>query len=190
MTATYSPIPELNLLHDFAADHPEFSDGFEFYAYDRPDAGLVEWFDMKGDEPGIRDFLDRVVPFAQATGGGSFYAIWRCDDRADLATLPVVLFGDEGELDVVGSGLRDLFRLLALDDERFYVDEDDDYPASAHHGEYVAWLDATFGLAPPADPDAILDLARAEHGEPFVEWLIATVPTKLDLSDFRHGLGR
>ncbi|GIG66651.1 hypothetical protein [Phytomonospora endophytica] len=185
----YSPIPELNLLHDFAEAHPYFSEGFEFYDFDRPDAGLVEWFDMKGDEPGVGVFLDGLMPFAQATGGGSFYALWRCDDRADLATLPVVFFGDEGDLDVVGAGLRDLFRLLALDDEMLGAADGNDL-SSDHHGDYVAWLAATFGLTPPADPDALIGMARAEHGEPFVEWLIATVPTRLDLTDFRHGLGR
>ncbi|HEY1174566.1 MAG TPA: hypothetical protein VGF17_00285, partial [Phytomonospora sp.] len=144
----YSPIPELNLLHDFAEAHPYFSEGFEFYDFDRPDAGLVEWFDMKGDEPGIGDFLDRLLPFAQATGGGSFYALWRHDDRADLGALPVVFFGDEGALDVVGTGLRDLFRLLALDDETLGSTEEDG-PHSDDHDAYVGWLSATFGLTPP-----------------------------------------
>jgi len=184
----YSPIPELNQLHAFAAEYPEFSDGFEFYAYDHPDAGLVSWFDMKGDEPGIRDALDRLIPFAQATGSGSFYAIWRVDDRTDLATLPVILFGDEGDLDVVGRGLRDLFRLLAVDDEQFYIDGD--YPPSTYHDEYVAWLAENFGLTPPDDPDLLVNPARAEFARPFVEWVIATVPTALDLTHFRQEFGR
>lgn len=185
----YSPIPELNELHAFAAEHPEFSDGFEFYDFNRSDAGLVEWFDMKGDEPGIRDFLDRLIPFAQATGSGSFYALWRVDDRADLATLPVVFFGDEGDLDVVGRNLRDLLSLLALDNE-WLSSRHEDEEASEDNEAYVVWLAENFGLSAPEDPDALIGLARAEFAGPFVEWLIATVPTKLDLTDFRQEFGR
>ncbi|GAA2878712.1 hypothetical protein GCM10010517_40800 [Streptosporangium fragile] len=32
----------------------------------------------------------RSVPFTRASDSGSFYALWPCDDREDLATLPVI----------------------------------------------------------------------------------------------------
>ncbi|MEV0116529.1 hypothetical protein AB0H77_25305 [Streptomyces sp. NPDC050844] len=187
---TYSPIPELNLLKEFdesPAGRSGFADGFEFYTYDRRDAGLVEWLGLDQEKP----FLDRLIPFAQATGSGSFYALWRCDDREDLATLPVVFFGDEGDLDVVARGLRELFQLLALDDE-WYLDEEkgDEEVPSAGHEEYLAWLERHFGLAAPKDPDVILEAAGDEYGARFLHWLIPHVPEDIaetlreDLSAF------
>ncbi|MEV2249554.1 hypothetical protein AB0I94_03180 [Streptomyces sp. NPDC050147] len=179
MGSAYSPIPELNLLKEFH-DGPGkagFADGFEMYAYGWRDAGLVQWLDMT-DSPELRVRLDRLVPFAQATGSGSFYALWRCDDRADLATLPVVLFGDEGDLDVVASGLRDLFRLLAIDHE-WYLPEwewDADEEHSPGHGEYLDWLEERFGLTAPEDGDLIIDRARDEYGMRFMEWLLEFCP--------------
>src|SRR5689334_19351679 len=87
----YSPVPELNLLKGF-----QDRVGFEDYA---EGFGLTDYNDTSGlragwsKDPG---FLARLVPFAQANGTGSFYALWRLDDRADLAGLPIVVFGDEG----------------------------------------------------------------------------------------------
>ncbi|GHG99421.1 hypothetical protein GCM10018780_26100 [Streptomyces lanatus] len=61
------------------------------------------------------NLLDRLIPFAYATHSGSFYALWRCDDRTDLATLPVIFFGDEGDLYVEAANLRELLRTRALE---------------------------------------------------------------------------
>ncbi|MDP9795316.1 hypothetical protein J2S43_003828 [Catenuloplanes nepalensis] len=63
----------------------EYADGF----------GLDDWDDKSGLEADWSkdpEFLSALIPFARATGGGSFYALWRIDDRADLAALPVVAF--------------------------------------------------------------------------------------------------
>jgi hypothetical protein len=187
MSAEYSPIPELNLLKDYE-DRWYVSQGFEFFEYNRRDAGLVEWFGV-GSQPELHGWLDRLVPFAQATGSGSFYALWRCDDREDLATLPVVRFGDEGGLDIVASGLRDLFRLLALDDEWLRLpDEDEEEEEDEEEREarmevrerYLDWLDRTFGLTWPEDPDAIQDAAMLEHGQRFADWLRQFAPGAAD----------
>ncbi|MEX3105965.1 MULTISPECIES: hypothetical protein [unclassified Streptomyces] len=134
MNTTYSPVPELNLLKDFQDEvgYENFADGF----------GLTEYGDVSGLVAGWSDdpeFTGGLIPFAQATGGGSFYALWRLDDRTDLATLPVVVFGDEGGQHVVARDLRELFRLLGFDTEisvdwdsaYFYRAEDD--PHSAYH---------------------------------------------------------
>ncbi|MEO3761969.1 hypothetical protein [Streptomyces sp. B8F3] len=177
MTDAYSPVSELNLLKEFS-DGPGdayFSDGFEFYRYGRPDAGLVETLSPETREEEARGHLDRLIPFAQATASGSFYALGHCDDRADLATFPVVRFGDEGDLDII-DGLRNLFRLLTIDDEWFCpwdeereADPDEEY--SPGHEAYVVWLEETFGLTPPTDAEAdeILGSGGKKYGTRFVE---------------------
>lgn len=185
----YSPIPELNQLKEFYDGPGEwaFSDGFEFYEYNRAEAGLVEWLCLEKRAEEARPFLDRLVPFAQATGSGSFYALWRCDDREDLATLPVIMFGDEGDLDIIG-GLRELFRLLALDDE-WYLPDAGQEPSDGH-AAYVVWLEENFGLRAPDDADEILVPARKQYGEAFVDWLATFVPGEIDLESWRGFFGR
>lgn len=173
MSDAYSPIPELNLLKEFYDQQPALSDGFEMYAYGQPDDVFVHWLDMSGSQdPELAGHLARLVPFAQASGSGSVYALWRCDDRDDLGTLPVIRFGDEGDLDVVACGLRDLFRLLAVDDEWYMLDDgEDDEERSIDHADYLVWLRRTFGLTRPDDPRAIIDAATAEYGHRFADWL-------------------
>lgn len=197
MTDAYSPIPELNLLKEFSEGPggPFFSHGFEFYEYDRPDAGLVEWLCLKGREEEVRGHLDRLTPFASATGSGSFYALWHCDDRADLAALPVILFGDEGGLDIV-DGLHDLFRLLAVDDEFFTPwdgerEADPDEEHSPGHEAYVAWIKEMFGLTPPTDAEAdeITLSGRERYGARFLDWLEEFASQKLDFDSWRKELG-
>ncbi|MFF7650318.1 hypothetical protein ACFZCY_10720 [Streptomyces sp. NPDC007983] len=109
MSDAYSPIPELNALKEFedSLGGQFFAPGFEMFAYNDD----LDWF--CGDAPDA--YLDRLIPFAYATGSGSYYALWRCDGRAGLATLPVLGFGDEGGLWVEACDLRGLFRLLAAE---------------------------------------------------------------------------
>ncbi|MET8976990.1 hypothetical protein ABZX85_15350 [Streptomyces sp. NPDC004539] len=177
MTITYSPVPELNLLKDFEDEvgYENFADGF----------GLTEYGDVSGlvaGWSGDPEFLARLIPFAQATGGGSFYALWKIDDRADLATLPVVVFGDEGGQYVVARDLRELLRLLGFDAEisvdwesvYFYRDEDE--PHSPSHDTYAAWLHERFGLSVAQDPDAVLAAAGEELGQRFADWAEPYLP--------------
>jgi hypothetical protein len=109
MSEAYSPIPELNLLKEFEdrIGPVYYSEGFELRGYGA-DSGLHTW----SEHP---EFLSRFIPFAQANHSGSDYALWRCDDRTDLAALPVVLVGDEGHLYVIARDLKELFQLLAID---------------------------------------------------------------------------
>src|SRR4051812_28074291 len=108
MTDVYSPIPELNLLKEFDNDCDE--------AYAQW-AGMDDFGEMKflREDP---ELMHGLIRFAQANGSGSLYALWRRDDRADLATLPVVLLGHEGGIHIVARDLREFFRLLgALEGE-------------------------------------------------------------------------
>lgn len=164
-------IAELQLLQEFqdSAGYGGYSECF----------GLDDWNDTSGLEAGWSkdpEFLSRLIPFATATGGGSFYAFWRADDREDLATLPVVVFGDEGGEHVIARDLRDLLRLLtydtepSVDHEEVYFYRLDDAGHSEAHEEFVAWLDTRFGLAATDDPGEIVRAAQAEWGERFAAW--------------------
>ncbi|RSM63657.1 hypothetical protein DMH03_12060 [Amycolatopsis sp. WAC 01376] len=165
----YSPIPVLNELKDLYDSAGDFiADGFELHDYDDKDR-----FPKELDDP---EFLSRVIPFAQANGSGSTYAIWRTGDETDLALSPVVVFGDEGGEQVVARDFRDFLRLLGYDGEvmvdhdsaDYFREEDDDHSGS--HEEFVKWLQDR-GLTPAEDPDAIVAAAKEVHGERFRAWI-------------------
>lgn len=168
MSEAYSPVPELNLLKDFddRIGPVWYSEGFELREYGA-DAGLCTW----SEHP---EFLSRFIPFAQANGSGSDYALWRCDDRTDLATVPVVLVGDEGDLYVIARNLMELFQLLAIDSEPLadfgFLAAGDVAQHSEGHHEFVTWLHQTFGLEPPEDPQALWTL-RTESDDRFRAWV-------------------
>jgi hypothetical protein len=167
MSEAYSPIPELNLLKEFddRIGPVGYSDGFELREYGA-DAGLHTW-------SGHPEFLSRFIPFAQATGSGSDYALWRCDDRTDLASLPVVFVGDEGDLYVIARSLTELFQLLAIDSEPLshygFPDPESVEEHSDGHSEFRTWLDQNFGLGPPEDLDALW-AERKEYDDRFRAW--------------------
>jgi hypothetical protein len=178
MSDTYSPVPELNQLWDFddQEDRAEYyAEGFELTGY-ADNSGLEAGWSK---DPG---FLRQLIPFAQANGTGSFYAFWRVDGRTDLATLPVVVFGDEGGEHVIARSLRELFQLLAYDTEitvdgdSAYFYRDTDHRPSAHHQAFADWLDEHFGLAVVDDPDAVIAAAQAEFGERFAQWKARYLP--------------
>ncbi len=165
----YSPLPELNALKGLYDSTGRFiADGFELYDYDDK-----EHFPQELSDP---EFLSRLVPFAQANGSGSIYAIWRAAEETDLALSPVVVFGDEGGEHVVARDFRDFLRLLGHDveitvdhDSAYYFREDDDEHSDSHE-EFVAWLQER-GLAPAEDPDAVVAAAQQVHGDRFRAWI-------------------
>lgn len=189
MVDTYSPVPELNLLK-------EFDDRFDTYysqSFELTDYGADSGIDTWSSDP---EFLDGFRSFAQANGSGSIYAIWRLDDREDLATLPIVAFGDEGGIHLVARDLRELYRLLGCDRHVYVLPEgvnfsdahDTDTPdvtatdadtdaatdafgPSDSHEQYVAWLKRHFDLAPAKDPDAVVAAATEEFAPRLVSWV-------------------
>ncbi|MFJ9109235.1 hypothetical protein [Streptomyces sp. NPDC102283] len=170
----YAPIPALNLLKEFEDGVDDyFAPGFELIAFGEDDGGYPR-------------LSDRIRPFARATGSGSTYAIWLLDDRADLATLPVLLLGDEGGVHVVARDLPELLRVLAsgwspmcgwddvdYDDERA---EEDEYDPCPRNPAFRAWLRERFGLEPAEDPNAVARAAGAELGDAFAAWIGPLVP--------------
>ncbi|MFI0714353.1 hypothetical protein ACH4SK_27620 [Streptomyces inhibens] len=159
MSDTYSPIPELNLLKEFDDQCTDFySPGFELREYNNDSS----WSDSASPE-----FYDRVIPFAQATSSGSFYALWRCDDRADLATLPVILFGDEGDLYISAHNLLDLFHDLAEGDFDGPAPIREEYLTTRR--AYLAWLERNFGPTRPEHERSPME----EYGWRFADWLLS-----------------
>jgi hypothetical protein len=131
--------------------------------------GLKSW----STNPG---FLDRLMPFAQANAGGSFYALWQYDDAAPLDALPVILFGDEGGEFVVADNIYAFLCLLTLDTEpmtyreaSYYKDEDAD--STEYSGEYRNWLKKHFNLDAIKDEDEVLAPAIAKFQGRFDDWL-------------------
>ncbi|MDX3230841.1 hypothetical protein [Streptomyces sp. ME19-01-6] len=185
MSDAYSPVPELSLLKELEdrIGGENISTGFDLTEFGAT-TGIHTW----SDDP---EFLDSFLSFAAANATGSIYAIWRVDDRANLADLPVVVFGDEGGIAVVARNLRELFQQLACD-KALYVgdydagfdDEDDEddrddrddrdaeeQSAYDRHPEYLAWLEQHFGLAPAEDPNALVVAAEKELAARFANWV-------------------
>ncbi|MFH9762521.1 hypothetical protein ACH4MJ_28835 [Streptomyces anulatus] len=181
----YAPIPALNLLKEFEDGVEDyFAPGFELIAFGEDDGGYPQ-------------LSDRIRPFAPATGSGSTYAIWLLDDRADLATLPVLLLGDEGGVHVVARELPELLRVLASGrspmcgwdgvdyyDEREEEDGDeekgggegDGYDPCPENPAFRAWLRDRFGLEAAEDPNAVVRAAGTELGDAFAAWIGPLVP--------------
>lgn len=172
MSDAYSPVPELNSLKEFdeRTGNEFYANGFELVEFGKPEPAAAY-----SDE---QEFLDSFLCFAYASHSGSIYALWRADDREDLATLPVVVFGDEGGICVVARNLRDLFRQLGCDwrqwpswDGAQFMEPDSHDETSPCHEEYLAWLDETFGLTPPDNPGDLLAIAEAEFGAQLESWV-------------------
>lgn len=178
MAAPYSPVPELNLLKELqdrlAGGY--IADGFE----------LIDYGDDSGLRAGCSEepaFLSRLIVFAQANGSGSEYALWRCDDRGELAELPVVIFGDEGGQGVVACDLRGLLLVLTEDaelavdwDQGPYFRGEPGEGRSSGRAEYLALLERDFGLTPPQDAGEVLAAAEDRYGRRFAAWVESFLP--------------
>jgi hypothetical protein len=165
----YAVPPELAKLLAFQDEH-----GFEGYAecfgllVDNQ-AGLKSW---SKDE----QFLSRLMPFAQATGGGSFYALWSDGQATATSDMPVVVFGDDGGVHVVAENVRGLLQVLTygvepmvdFDRVSYYKSKDFEPPDAAN--EYQSWLETELGLPAVSDADAVVALAQKRYKAAFDTW--------------------
>ncbi len=152
----------------------EYAQGFGVQADDK-DGLRFGWCDNT-------DFLDRLYPFAQANGSGSFYAIWDDGSGKALSDMPIVVFGDEGGEYVVAKNILQLLQILTLDTEIFVLpydepsfikDEGDDYCESTDSQRYIEWLDKEFGLkaVDENDVNGIISAAQAQYQKQFEDWM-------------------
>lgn len=162
---------ELEKLIDFQNEvsyYESYSDGFGVLVDGK--SGLRSWSEEA-------EFLDKLFPFAQANGSGSFYAIW--DDGTDkpMGEMPIVVFGDEGGVHVVAENFVQLLHLLTFDSEisvdfeevYFYKDEDD-YEESEDLDAFLEWLKADFGLEAIEEPAVVIDAAQEKYKDVFDGW--------------------
>lgn len=156
------------LAFDERADGSYYSDGFELVEDDK--SGLASW----SEDPA---FLGGLLPFAQANGSGSFYALWAAGGGAP-SEMPVVVFGDEGGVHVVAENVRALLQLLTFDvepmidhDEATFYKDEDDYEESDARPDYVAWLKKELDLEPIDAAKPLVARAQAKHKAAFDKWM-------------------
>ena len=149
-----------------------YSECFGLLADDK--GGLRSWSSDDG-------FLSRLMPFAQATGGGSFYALWVNRAGASTSEMPVVVFGDEGGVHVIAEDVSQLLRLLTFDVEPM-VDHDGvsyykgkDHEPRENQDDYRRWLKSELGLDPIDDPAPLVAAAQARYKADFDAWMSAFV---------------
>ncbi|RQO42623.1 hypothetical protein DBR39_01750 [Chryseobacterium sp. KBW03] len=133
-------------------------------------SGLKSWSD---DEI----FLNSMLPFAQANGSGSFYAIWNNGTDRPLNKMPVVVFGDEGGVHIVAENILQLLHLLTFDteisvefDEAYFYKDEDDYEESEDLSKYLTWMKGDYGLSQIEEPDLLIKNAQAQYKESFDQW--------------------
>ena len=147
-----------------------YSAGFGVFIDNK--SGLKSW---SKDE----NFLDRLLPFAQANGTGSFYAIWNDGSEKPLNQMPVIVFGDEGGVHVVAENILQLLHLLSYDteiwvdfDETYFYKDEEDYEESEDLSEYLRWLKGDYSLNPIEEPNALINVAQDKYKESFDKWFV------------------
>ncbi len=145
-----------------------YSQGFGVLMDDK--SGLKSWSE---DE----HFLNRLLPFAQANGSGSFYAIWNDGTDKSLSQMPIVVFGDEGGVHIVAENILQLLHLLTFDaeisisfEEAYFYKDEDDYESSEGLEEYVTWMKGDYGFHQMEEPDALVKVAQERYKTVFDQW--------------------
>jgi hypothetical protein len=166
-------VPEsLSRLLDFQnnTSGPEFyASGFELIVNEAP--GMLETYSSD------LAFLDALFIFAQASHSGSVYALWRKETNSDLNTVPIILFGDEGGVEVIAENIAGLLQLLTVDAEPFfsrdgiYMERQDNDPVSPASAPYKVWFKNNFNLDTITDVKPMIAAAQAKHQAAFKQWM-------------------
>ena len=122
-------------------------------------------------------FLEKLFPFAQANGSGSFYCIWNDGTSKPMNNMPIVVFGDEGGVHIVAENILQLLHLLTFDteitvdfDEIFFYKDEDDYEESEDLDEFLKWLKDDYNLDKIEDTSTIISSAQDKYKENFEKW--------------------
>jgi hypothetical protein len=146
----------------------QYANGFGIMIDDK--GGLKSWSE---DET----FLNRLYPFAQANGSGSFYCIWDDGSGRKLREMPIIVFGDEGGIHVIAENCEELLKILSFDvevsvdhDSAYYYKSDEYYSESDDRTAFLAYIKADYNIEPITDAQPIIDKAQALHKEKFDAW--------------------
>ena len=164
-----------------------FSQGFEILkgedglGAEDGESGLRSWVrGGAGDaQKDVEDFFDKFIPFANANGTGSFYALWIDDAEKPLNQLPVIVFGDEGGVFVVAENFVQLLHLLTYYDE-ISVDCGEgvyfcryEYEESDNLRHYLQWVKQNYDLNPVTESEEtekIIKAAQEKYTARFNAW--------------------
>lgn len=165
---------ELLALQDFEQNYSKdayYTEGFELIDDDK--YGLSTW----SKHP---SFLDRLIPFAQADGTGSFYAIW-VNEAQNLNRSPIVVFGSEGGCHIVATQLLELLQLLSIDveplvdlDGVYYYRDEENYEPSPNVRKYKKWLVQQYQLSSiynNFEAEQLVEKAQDRYQESFLDWM-------------------
>ena len=167
-----SPIPtELEQLIYFQTNKSAFefySRGFGVIVDDK--GGLKSWNEDIS-------FLNELLPFAEADGTGSFYAIWDDGTTKPLNEMPIVVFGDEGGVHIVAQNILQLLHLITFDteisvefDDVYFYKDENEYQKSKDLDAFLKWLKNDYNLDPVQDPAVIIASAQKKYKETFDKW--------------------
>ena len=150
------------------SSYENYSDGFGVLIDEK--WGLKSW-----SEDDL--FLEKLFPFAQANGSGSFYCIWNDGTSKPMNNMPIVVFGDEGGVHIVAENILQLLHLLTFDteitvdfDEIFFYKDEDDYEESEDLDEFLKWLKDDYNLDKIEDTSTIISSAQDKYKENFEKW--------------------
>ena len=168
LTAIPTELEKLIYFQTNISSFENYSQGFGVLIDDK--SGLKSWSEDVS-------FLDKLFPFAQANGSGSFYAIWNDGTTKPINEMPIVVFGDEGGVHIVAENILQLLHLITFDTEisvdfeeiYFYKDEDD-YEESEDLNEFLNWLKGDYGLDQIQEPSDIISSAQEKYKEEFDKW--------------------
>ncbi len=110
-----------------------------------------------------KEFKNKFMPFANANGMGSIYALWINESNKKLNELPVVVFGDEGGIHIVCENILQLLQLLTYDvelsvnsKETYFYKDKEEYEERQNSKQYRKWLKENFSLGVIKQPNDII----------------------------------
>jgi len=163
-----SELEKLIYFQNNISSFENYAQGFGVLIDDK--SGLKSWSE---DE----NFLNRLLPFAQANGTGSFYAIWNDGTNKGLNQMPIAVFGDEGGVHIVAENIQQFLHLLTYDteiwvdfEETYFYKNEKSYEESEDLAEYLKWMKGDYNLDRIETPNELIKTAQQKHKENFDQW--------------------